>query len=223
MLIDFQNLVDILVPAVLGDLSPEQRSQAIALAVTRYASDRPRVLVEDFAGVGGAFLPLPSGWTEGVSAVQSIQSPPDAVPPRFVDGWSLDQGLDGRRIRLGASLASGALVRIAYTAPHVVDDTTDTIPVTDREAVANWAAALLLDALANSFAGDRSPTINADTVDHASKSRDFASRAKAARQLYLDHLGIDPKRNSAAGVVLTIPSVDSLGHVRHNRRGPAWL
>lgn len=223
MLIDYHNLVDILVPAVLGELSPEQRSQAIALAVTRYATDRPRVLVEDFAGVGGAFLPLPSGWVEGVSAVQSLESPPDAVPPRIIDGWSLDQGLDGRRIRLSRSLAPGAVVRIAFTAPHVVDDVTDTIPASDREAVANWAAALLLDALANSFAGDRSPTIAADSVEHANKSRDFASRAKTARQLYLDHLGIDPKRNSAAGVVLTIPSVDSLGHARHNRRGTAWL
>ncbi|SBW12002.1 conserved hypothetical protein [uncultured Alphaproteobacteria bacterium] len=222
MLIDFQTLVDTLVPLTLGDLTAEDRDQAIALAVTRYAADRPRTLVVDVAA-GGAFLALPAGWVEGVSSISGIECPPDAVPPRPIDGWCVEQGLDGRRIRLPYSPAADATVRIAFTAPHVVDETTDTIPAVDREAVANWAAALLLDALSNRFAGDRTPTIASDSVDHASKTRDFAARARTARQLYLDHLGIDPKRNNAAGVVMTIPSIDSLGRPRHNRRGPAWL
>jgi len=214
MLADLQALVDNLVRDEGGRISSEERDLAISLAVVRYSTDRPRIQGEDYAATGGRILALPAGFDADFSRIVSIESPPDLAPPALITGWTMGRGLSGERIELESSLNTGDAVRVFYTARHDLSADTDTIPLRDREAVANWAAALLLDELANASAGDRQGTIQADSVDHASRSKEYSYRAKSARQLYLDHLGIDTKRNAAAGTVVTLPSKDSLGGPR---------
>jgi len=222
-LADFQDLVDALVRDSAGIIATAERDQAIALAVTRYSSDRPRAVAEDVAADGTKLLALPPAWEDGFSRVTGLESPPDEVPPTWIEpaDWGLYETPAAVKIALASPPAAGASVRVRFTRAHQVDAGVDTVPVKDREAVANWAAALLLDQLAAAHAGDRQPTIQADSVDHASKSGDYGRRANACRKLYFDHLGIDPKRTVAAGAVTTLTPTDSRGQPRllRGRRG----
>jgi hypothetical protein len=114
----------------------------------------------------------------------------------------------------------GEMVRATYTIAHVLDAAEDTVPVGDQEPVASYAAAMLLDMLASLYSGDSDSTIQADSVNHQSKAGEFAARARTLRKRYFDDLGIDQKRNQAAGVVVNLDMASSLGRDRltHPRR-----
>lgn len=221
MLTDFQELVDDLVRDGAGDIATADRDEAIARAVIRYSTDRPKLKVEDVAAAGGHYLDLPGAFDGDFSQLREVETPPDEVPPAVLESsaWSIYSTPAGTKILFESSLAAGADVRLRYTIPHTLDATTDTIPDKDREAVCAWAAALLLTQLAAKYSGDSQPTISADSVDHQDKGRDYAARAKELRQRYLDHLGIDPKRTVPAGAVVDLDQDNSLGGDRltHSR------
>lgn len=222
MLTDLQVLVDAMVRDAGGVIDPTDRDRAIASAVLRYSSDRPRTQVTDQAAAGGHFLDLPEGWDESFSRVVAIETPVGQVPPAVLPAgsWTMYQLPAGWKVMLEQPLAAAVQVRMTVTRTHQVDDLVDTVPSADHEAVANWAAAMLLDQLANAFAGDRQATIQADSVDHQAKSRDYGARAKAHRQAYLDHIGVDTRRNVAAGAVVTIERTGTSGRrpLVHGRR-----
>lgn len=211
-LANLQALIAQLAPANGGQLSDADRATALAQAVERYSADRPRVLVEDLAVSDGG-LGLPEGWQADFSAVSSLEYPIGHRPPSFfrADQWFMYQHPDGWGIELVEDLREGTLVRCAYTVRHVVDADTDTIPAQDAEAVACWAAALLCEQLATLLGANTEPTIQADRVDTGSPARQYAAMAKTYRQRYFDALGIDPKRNVAAGVVVSFPARNSRG------------
>jgi len=66
----------------------------------------------------------------------------------------------------------------------------NTIPESDEDAIANLVASLCSEALASAYAHMTDSTITADSVDHKSKSQEFAARAKAKKKIYMDFLGI---------------------------------
>ena len=66
----------------------------------------------------------------------------------------------------------------------MVDAATDTVPAADREAVAAWAASLLLDELAARAAATTDSTIGADSVEHASRAADYRALARSHRDRY---------------------------------------
>jgi len=213
-LADYQTLIDSLVRDDGGAITAANRDQAIALAVVRYSTDRPRSRVEAVISPGGAFLDLPSGWEADFSRLAAVQIPDAELGKAGAIGAALEQGLSGWRIRLDRTLAKGEATHIHFTIAHRLKKVGDTIPPRDREAVSGWAAALLLEQLASLYSGHRQPTIQADSVDWQSKGRDFAMRAKRFRESYLDHLGIDPKRTVPAGAVVDFDQFDSRGHDR---------
>lgn len=222
MLADYQTLMADLARDDAGKLTTVQIDRAIALAVERYGKDRPRTKVEDITAAGGNSLALPTGWEPGFSSLTSLESPVGKVPPSYLeqDSWGMYNAPAGMQVMVRDSLAAGALVRATYTIGHVVTTVADTIPATDREPVASYAAAVLLDQLASLYSGDSDSTIQADSVNHQSKAGEFASRARALRKRYYDDLGIDTKRNGAAGVVVNLDLANSLGRDRltHPRR-----
>lgn len=221
-LADHESLVDNLVRDGGGTIAAADRDEAIARAADRYSTDRPRVKVEDVVAAGGNYLDLPASWEVDFSRILEIETPPDQIPPELVeqDSWSIYSTPAGDKILLQDGLTAGANVRLRYTIAHQVDIAADTVPSRDREAVACWAAALLLDQLASKYSGDIESTIQADSVDHQSKGRDYAARANALRKRYFDALGIDPKRTVAAGAIVDLDRTDSLGGDRltHPRR-----
>lgn len=219
---DFQSIVDDLLRDDAGRISPTQRDTAIATAVARYSKDRPRQKVEDIVAPGGNLLPLPSAWETDFSQIQSLEYPIGNVPPAIISAqdYELYTSPSVVLIMVRDGLGINENIRVAFTITHVVSDVADTVPLGDREALCCLAAASLCDQLAGFYSGDSDSTIQANSVNHQSKAGEFASRARALRKRYLDELGIDAKKNVAAGVVVDLNLSNSQGGSRlTHRRG----
>lgn len=211
-------LIDGMAPDEGGRLTDDDREQALALAVIRYSTDRPRPEAADVVTEDGYTVPLPEAWEQDFSRVTGIELP-GKVPPDMLAGdeW-MPHRIPGRDVLLLVRPhGEGRSLRVHFTLPHVLPDEEggrDTIPAKDREAVAHWAAALLLDSLSGRHAGDMQSTINSDSVDHAAKMPNYKALAEAQRQAYWNHLGVDPKRTVASGAVVKV------GHRRLLHSGP---
>jgi len=220
VLSDYQTLVDNLVRDDESRISTTTRDNAISLAVSRYSQDRPREAVEDVAADGTRLLPLPTAWVTDFSRLRQVEYPIGNTPPTLLADTAFYRSPAALKLLLAQSIPNAALVRVTFTIRHTLDASTDTIPVEDREPVSAYAAALLCDQLASLYSGDTDSTIAADNVDHQSKAREFAARARALRSRYFDALGVEPKRNVAAGVVvdLDLPSSQGRGRLTHPER-----
>ena len=220
-LADFQDLVNDLVRDDTSKITAADVDQAIQLAVERYSKDRPRMEVEDLvAASAGHVLPMPTAWVADFSALHSLEYPIDEQPRCFMEAgefW-IYSAPGGDQIEVDSSLPSAASVRASFTIKHVVSGVEDTTPPSDREPIAAWAAAILLDQLASLFSGDSDSTIKADSVDHNSKAEEYAKRARDARRRYFNELGVDTKRPVPAGVVVDLYLKNSLGGARLTHR-----
>jgi hypothetical protein len=212
-LADYQALVPTLVRDDSGKISNGDRDTAIDLACKRYGKDRPRILVKDVVSIGTNLLDLPAGWDVDSSAIVDLEYPIGEAPRLLIDQacWTLYQDPTSVKIQLTDAIAAGNSVRARFTVPHTLDNASDTIPAKDREAVACWAAAILCDQLASNFSGQSLATIAADSLDHGSRAKEFAARANALRNRYLNELGIDPKRDVPAGVTVQLQHTDTRG------------
>lgn len=222
MLTDYEILAAAAVQDDASKLTVDDISRAIAQAVLRYSKDRPRTKVEDLVAPGGNLLPLPTLWEADFSQLNSLEYPIGNVPPDIIGagGWAMYATPTAIKIQVMDAITAAESVRATYTIAHVVSGVTDTIPAGDREAVSSYAAALLSDQLASLYSNDQDSTIKADSVQHISKASEFAKRAKVLRQRYFDDLGIDTKRNVAAGAVVNLNLSNSVGRDRltHPRR-----
>jgi len=210
----YQPLVTRLVRDDVARISEDDRDNAIALAVERYNQDRPRLAVEDVTSDGTRLLALPAAWETDFSALASLEYPLGDVPPTLLEGFELYRTPSETKVLLRSAPASGAAVRATFTVRHLLTFAADTIPAQHREAVSSYAAAVLCEQLATFYSGDTDSTIAADSVEHRSKAQAFAARARGLRQRYHDALGLDPKRNTAAGVVVDVDFPSSLGGPR---------
>lgn len=205
-------------------VSDGARDRAIDGAIKRYSLDRPRIVVVAASAEGGAFLTLPDGWDPVFSRVVSVECPPGKVPATFIDGAELRQTPTGTVIALPDALVAGTAYWLHHTTRHLVDEASSTIPSSDTDAVANWAAAILLDQLAAARSGDTAPTLDVVKVDPGSTGRDYAARARDLRKLYLDHVGAKPERAAPAGVVVSLDREVAQGYpgLLRPRRGWGW-
>lgn len=198
-------------------LSPEDSAAALKAAVERYSMDKPRRLVADLA-IEGDGLDLPGDWEDEFSVAVNLEHPIGQRPPSNLpnEAWYLYQTPDSERIVFASGYGGSGSARLTYTRRHAYDEGADTCTVPDQhlEAVASWAAAVLCEVLATYYAGNSDSTIQADTVDHTSPAKQYQSRAAKLRQRYLDELGIDPKRNVAAGAVASPVPKNSVGGPR---------
>lgn len=206
---DIQKLTDILAIDAEGRFSDEDRAAAIELALFRYSSDRPRIAKETAEFKGLPVLSLPQDWQADFSRVLDI---------RTDDGARVDFDVSRENIVINGFVKSGDKIVITYTLPHVLTETQDTIPFVDREAVANWAAAFLLDGMAAGYAGAIAATISSDSVEHGSKANNYHAQAAACRKFYRDHMGLDDKRNAAAGTTVVVKRLGTSGRIGMIRR-----
>lgn len=218
---DFKTLVTGMVQDTDGHLTDQDQETSIDLALLRYDQDEPNIFPIDALAPGGKVMDPPAEYVPGFSKIQAIESPPDQVPPRYIDDgqFAMHQTPLGEKILFASDLTAGQPLRLHMAIPHTMDGTGTSIPQHRTEAVACWAAALQLDQLASLFTGDMLPSIQSDSVDHQSKSRDYAFRAQGRRTRYYQELGIDPKRNAAAGVVVSLKRPSALGRARDFLRG----
>ena len=98
-------------------------------------------------------------------------------------------GLTANAFEVSAT-PGGAAVNTSGTQSGVQSVQVNTIPASDEDAVANLAASLCSGALASAYAQTGDSTITADSVDHKSKSEQYAARAREQKKVYLNHIGI---------------------------------
>jgi len=217
MLEDFRQLVIDLVRDDAQKIVATERDRAIDLAVQRYSKDRELPKVQDVTPTDANTLPLPAGWQLDFSELRSLEYPIGRVPPSYLDQsrYAIYRSPTGLVVKTIDSVKVAAnTVRASYTIVHSLDSTSDTIPVADREPVCCWAAAILCEQLAAFYSGNTDSSIQAQVVQSQTKSQEYATRAKSLRFRYLNELGIDDKRNVAAGVAVTMPELDSRGQPR---------
>lgn len=212
-----QVLIDSLVRDENAKITPNQRDDAIALAVETYSGYRPRKAVEDVTSVaGGQELALPSAWVADFSALSSLEYPIGDVPPSViaVDEYSFYQTPSTQVIQLINALPAGAIVRATFGIKHTVSTVADTIPTGDRETFCKIAAAHLCDQLAAFYSNNSDSTIAADTVDHKSQAAEYRALANKYRKDFQNALGVDEKTPRPSGVVVAFPQRNSHGGSR---------
>jgi hypothetical protein len=217
MLIDYQTLVIELVRDDAAKIAVAERDRAIAAAVLRYSTDRPREKVQDLTPASSQVLPLPAAWEDGFSVLLELEHPIGDIPPSLIpqDRYALYQEPAAVKIQLldGVAVAANS-VRAKFVIKHQVDAAVDTIPLQHREPAACWGAALLCDQLAAFYSGGTDSSIQADSVQQQTKAQEYSSRARALRKRYLDELGVEEKKSAPAGVVVNLDQLDSRGQDR---------
>jgi len=190
----------------MGELVPgthpvgqEEQLNAMNSALALHSKHRPREIVEDIIGYGGFDYAL-SGleyWSDGFSRVISVEYPVgDTSPePNMLeegDDWSIYRKPSGEVLRfLEHTPDTDESIRVTYTARHGFDqDDVCSVAEADDSAVQKLAAALYCRILAAAYAQSQDSTIQADSVDHSSKRREYEAQAKKYREEYDEHMGI---------------------------------
>lgn len=169
--------------------NPGDFDRNIAAALAVYSKHRPAVKVADVTGNGTHDYALPAGWTDEFSLVRSVEYPIGDLPATLLenDDYEIYQSPTDKKLRLrNNSPAASESFRVSFT----VLRTDATVPDSDVNALANLAAALCLEELANAYTQTSDPTIGADSVNYRSKGYEFGQRAKTLRKLYNEHLGL---------------------------------
>jgi hypothetical protein len=208
ILTDFETAVASRIQDAANKLSLADRDDAISQAVRqRYSKDRPRELASDVTADGTSQLPLPQGpstpaeqFEDGFSAIRSLEFPIGTLPPTLLEsnGWQLYRTPTGLKILLSDTTvpSNGDHVRVTWTVRHIPGTSggspiNTTIPDADFEAVSDMASAICCEKLAAIYAQTRDPSIQADAVNYRTKSQEYLALAKALRQRYFEHVGIE--------------------------------
>ena len=187
-LVDYEQLVARLVGGQNAGVDQGDIASAIALAVTRYSADQPRVLVRNTAWLlQGNLAPLPADW-EVSSGILSVEYPVGRYPAQLIDA-EVYQDAGGAQLVSIEPLPAAAVVRVTFTVRHQLGAQADTIPEVHREAVASYAAHSLCRQLAARFSGERESSISADGSNTDSRARNYAARAKELRATYYGAIG----------------------------------
>lgn len=169
---------------------------AITAAVRYYSCLRPRHLTVDLAGDGVSHtFDMPSTFTD-TSVIESVEYPANYQKPAILsyDRWTIYQ-TDARRLRLLDTVPGiGETIRVVYTAEHIVDDTTDTVPSTDFEAVCCLAASIVCGAVAAYYGHTVDPTIEAAYINYRTQADEWRALARQYQdraKMYLGMLSSD--------------------------------
>jgi hypothetical protein len=182
---DWQTLVEAKVQDTAGILSAMDYINAIAEAVGLYSDDYPRERVTTITGNGVAMdFALPADATD----VVSVEYPVAQQEPEYLDedDWLvMTQPDDTQMLHLTALvLPNAAPARVLYSAPHSVTATVDTVPLADRGAASNLAAAVCCRQLAAYYSQTSDSTIAADAVNYRTKNQEYLALARAYEEAY---------------------------------------
>lgn len=188
-------------------LGQTEKIMAINVAMKKHSKHRPLIVVEEVSGDDGfdyAVADL-SSWAADFSVVRRVEYPVDDDDPDadILDDadWEIFEKAAGKFLRfLADTPRSTEQFRVTYTALHTCTDSACTVSDFDEESVQALAAAMFCEMLATYYAQSQDSTIEADSVDHTSRARDYGARAAAFRRLYNDHMGIKEGQVPAASV-----------------------
>ena len=167
---------------------PDDYETYILEAVKEYSRRHPYQQTTKETADGTALFALPSDWDNETSMIVEIEYPLDSNPPAYIENSKyevvqLDTGYTGRFI--GEYYPSdGQYFYLRYTKRHVLNDSSSTIPNAHKDAVANLAASIGCQALAQLYGHTANSSIDADAINYREKGDLFSSRAKELRRLY---------------------------------------
>lgn len=204
----FRTLTTDLVRAPASKLSSQQIDDALQLALSRYAADLPRSTCEDVFATGGLDLPLPTGWDDSSSLLLGLEYPVGQFPQALLraDEFAQVETPAGEVIRMAAALNAGETVRVFFSVPHQLTALACTVPARHAEAFCCWAAGLLCDQIAGTFASNSAPTIQADSADTSNPAREWRTRANGFRSRYAAQLGVQGVTGGGSDKPVTKPA-----------------
>lgn len=140
------------------------------------------------------------------------------------DDWIYLDGIDWLAAA-GEEVATAQVVTVVDTDTFTYKTLEVDIPAEDFFAVTALAASLCCQAIATKYSRSSDSIITADSVDHLSRAREFAARAREYRAQYETQLNIGKQaeeKGGPAGVVIDVPSSPEYPHGRqylfHDRR-----
>lgn len=190
-----------------GTTDAEYRCIQSALEV--YNQDQPRELVLVISPSGGSVYEYSlssrvSGWNASQYQVVRVVYPGNKQTENELDNryWDVYEKSDGTFwLRFTEdSPASGNDVWVYYTAPHVIDPTTDTLSSDnpgDFQAFCHLAAAYILEMAANYYAKLDESSIGADSQNYRDVTQRYQTQANNMRKVYSDHISRKRGRTSA--------------------------
>lgn len=171
-------------------------------AVRIYSRHRPQIKVEDITGTGSFNVDLPDGFIDDFSHVVAVEYPYDSgdqIPAYIKDTDYLPYRTPtGFVLRMLTSTpATSEVVRLTYTLPHSLDNSSTTIPIQHEDAVMNLAAALVAEMLAAEYTEELRSPIGDITVDFQAKAEQYRLLAERYYRLFrigisLHESGVDP-------------------------------
>ncbi|HEY4145173.1 hypothetical protein [Pinirhizobacter sp.] len=223
-LADYQTLVADLVRDRDAVITDAQRDAAIDAAFARYSAVLPRNVVVDLTSTGGQRIELPAGFTME-SIVTAVEFPVGEIPPVELElaDVRVYAAPTQRFLDLPAITLTGDVLRITYTAVHLVDGADDTVPPAHRQAVASLAASNLCGQLASYYSSELESTISADAVNYKDKAQRFRQRAKDLEADFTEVVGDAPSdRNKAASATVALERRNALGGHRLFHPTRSW-
>lgn len=209
-LTDYTTAVGLLVPGDHPvDATPlaSMKAKAVAKAMDHHSRHKPNVVIEDLDGDGGfdyAVSDLTS-WADDFSVIRQVEYPVDDEDesPDILqdDDWMVYEKPDGAVLRFLRDTPSAAEdLRVTYTARHTCTAEACSVASGDDEAVQSLAAHCFCKMLSAAYSLNQDSTIEADSVDHGSKARNFINLAKQYLEDYNNHMGIVPGKQKAASI-----------------------
>lgn len=177
------------------------------IALKTHSRYRPRILVEKIDGNDSFDYALATKltlWKVDFSVIRKVEYPVDDTDQTADyltdDEWEIYHKPDGYYLRFKEDTPDATEdIRVTYTTFHTCTVTGDaTISEYDEEAVKILGASLFCEMFATYYAQSQDCSIDADSVNHTSKSKDYTARAIVLRNLYFKHLGIDESGTRAA-------------------------
>lgn len=193
-------------------------------ALRTYSLARPRLVTVDLTADGTMTTALPSansGWVEDFSSIWAIETPINQNPPNYIDErkWDLYRSPTAVSIRwLIESPANGTTVRTTFTALRDIATlaANTTVPDVDFGALCALTASISAVSISSGFARTHEPLISADSASYRTKSMEWASVAKAWREVYDRHMA-SIRRPATGRVNWDSRLAGGYAHLTHDR------
>jgi hypothetical protein len=211
---EFKILLLSLVRDLDTKLIDDDITSAVNSALYRLNQDAPLQKVVDITAADENIIDVPAGFESGFSKIITVEYPINERPRSHLAEVHVYQEPSGEVLDLPYSITGD--LRITFTLRHSIDVTTSSFSSEQTEPMASYAASILCGQLATLYSHDTDSVIQSDSVDHASKADLFRRRARDLNKRYVDYIGVDKPKDSAAGVVVSVATRSRF--LTHGRR-----
>lgn len=211
----------------IAPLGKVERTLSFKLALKFHSKYKPQVIVEKIDGTDVFDYKLSTSltnWKDDFSVVRQVEYPvdDDDQSADILDehSWEVYQKPDGHYLRFLENTPDASEdIRVTYTTFHTCTMTGDcTVKQFNEEAVQILGASFFCEMLGTYHAQAGDSTIDADSVNHKSKSSEYTARAKTLRELYFKFFNIVEGKTRAASLHMEWDKNASWGsqHLTHN-------